>query len=97
MTTPQWVQDLVVGIRKDDFEKSRYEIQAELRDTGVRIGYNTIQKIINKQPVLKNVQHQKQIKQRRKLHIVRMKAEQHLRDKDLGYLVQIDTKHLYVS
>lgn len=96
MITPQWVQDLVIVIRRDDCEKSKYEIQAELRDTGVRLGYNTIQKIINKHPKLKNVQHQKQVKQHRKLHIARMKADRSLRDKDLGSLVQLDTKQLYV-
>lgn len=96
MATPQWVQNLVVAIRADDCEKSKYEIQAELADTGVKLGYNTIQKIINRHPGLKNMQHTKQVKQHRQRHIARMKADKSLRDKDLGSLVQIDTKHLYI-
>src|SRR3989338_10300762 len=49
MTTPKEVIDLIYQIRASDLEKSKYEIQAELKDLhGVSIGYNTIQKIINK-------------------------------------------------
>ena len=48
MTTPQVVIDQVVTIRREDPEKSKYEIQAELRDQGIVLGYNTIQKIINR-------------------------------------------------
>lgn len=96
MTTPVWIQELVVGIRQDDPEKSKYEICAELKDSGVTIGYNTIQKIINRHPELKHVQHQKQIKQHRKLSIIRLRAAKELRERELGSLVQIDTKHLYV-
>lgn len=95
-TTPRWVLDLVYKIREDDKEKSKYEIQAELKDCGVMVGSTTIQQVITDHPALHNTQHSKQIKQQRKRHIARMKADKSLRDKDLGSLVQIDTKHLYV-
>src|ERR1035437_3427848 len=55
MTTPKVVVDLICQIRDGDLEKSKYEIQAELKDLhGVSIGYNTIQKVINRDPRLQN-------------------------------------------
>src|SRR3989344_4813216 len=55
MTTPKSVVGLIYQIRGDDLEKSKYEIQAELKDIhGVSIGYNTIQKVINRNPKLLN-------------------------------------------
>src|SRR3989338_673925 len=45
MTTPREVVELVYRIRSADPEKSKYEIQAELREEHeLRVGYNTIQK-----------------------------------------------------
>ena len=97
MTTSQGVIDLVCQIRGQDPEKSKYEIQAELKDLyNIKIGYNTIQKIINRHIHLLNTQHQRKLRKHRNHAIARIKAAKELKDKDLGTLVQIDTKHLYV-
>lgn len=97
MTTPKELIDLIIAIRSDDLEKSKYEIQAELKDKhGVSIGYNTIQKIINKYPELTNTLHKRKLKAHRKLKIARIRAAKELKEKNLGSLVQIDTKYLYI-
>jgi putative transposase len=96
MTTPLWIQKRIYDIRSDDLEKSKYEIQAELRDEGVIVGRKCIQKVINRNPELANIQYRKKVKARKRRHIARMKAEVVLRDKDLGSLVQMDTKYFYV-
>ncbi len=97
MTTPKEVIELVIKIRGDDVEKSKYEIQAELNDLhDIKLGYNTIQKIINRHIHLLNSQHKVNVKRHKRRTISRLKAEAVLRDKDLGSLVQIDTKHLYI-
>lgn len=96
MTTPIGVINHIVKIRADDLEKSKYEIQAELKDLyGIKIGYNTIQKVINRHPELKNTLHSKAVK-RRKLKIERIKAGRELKDHSLGSLVQVDTKHVHI-
>lgn len=96
MTTPQFLIDEVVKIRKADLEKSKYEIRAELKDRGYLLGTSTIQKIINQRSALANVVHRKKMAKHQKLSIARARAEAKLRDKSLGSLVQIDTKHLYI-
>ena len=95
MTTPREVISLVCQIRKDDPEKSKYEIQAELREIhGVTLGYNTVQKIINRDPRLAILK--KKIKRHKNHKIDRMPAAYDLKDRDVGSLVQVDTKHYYV-
>lgn len=96
MTTPLWIQKRIYDIRLADLEKSKYEIQAELRDEGIMVGRKCIQKIINRNTELLNTQYRKKIKARKKRHIARMKAEVVLRDQALGSLVQMDTKYFYV-
>lgn len=96
MTTPLWLQKRIYDIRLDDLEKSKYEIQAELKDQGITVGRKCIQKVINRHPELLNTQHKKYIKACKKRHIARIKAEAVLRDKGLGSLVQVDTKYFYV-
>ena len=97
MTTPKEVVHLIHQIREADLEKSKYEIQAELKDLhGVSIGYNTIQKVINRNPKLLNTFHKKKLKAHRKLKIARLRAARELKEKNLGSLVQIDTKYLYI-
>ncbi|MBI4080518.1 MAG: transposase [Candidatus Levybacteria bacterium] len=96
MTTPEWLQKRIYDIRFNDVEKSKYEIQAELRDEGISVGRKCIQKIINRHPELLNTQHRKKMKKRKRRHIARMKAETVLRDQGLGSLVQMDTKYFYV-
>lgn len=96
MTTPQWIQEKIYHIRKADPEKSKYEIQAELKEAGIAVGQTAIQKVINRHIELQNLQQKKRLKKHRRLAIARIKAAKELREKDLGSLVQIDTKYIYV-
>jgi transposase len=96
MTTPIQVINRIKQVRKDDPEKSKYEIQAELRDEGISVGYNTIQKVINRNPDLLNTVHKYKLKKRRHFQIARIKATYELREKDLGSLVQMDTKYFSI-
>ena len=96
MTTPYWIQKEIYDIRLADVEKSKYEIQEELRRRGIVIGQQTIQKVINKHTELLNVQHRKKVKAHKNRTIARIKAEAVLRDKGLGSLVQVDTKYFTI-
>ena len=96
MTTPLWIQKRIYDIRADDLEKSKYEIQAELRDEGVIVGRKCIEKIIKRHPELLNVQHRKKVRAHRKHTIARVKASRELREKTIGSLVQVDTKYLTI-
>ena len=96
MTTPLWIQKRIYEIRINDLEKSKYEIQAELRDEGIVIGRKCIQKVINRHKELLNTQHRKRVRQHRNYKIARIKAAIELREKELGSLVQVDTKYFYV-
>ena len=96
MTTPTWILKKIYDIRKDDLEKSKYEIQAELLREDIKISCKVIQKVINRHLELKNTQHRATLKKHRNFSIARIKAAYELKDKDLGSLVQIDTKYLYV-
>lgn len=95
MTTPRVIIDRIYEIRKDDLEKSKYEIHEELLREGIKVAHNVIQKVINRNLELHNVQEAK-LKTRRRSQIARMRAARELREKELGSLVQVDTKHLYV-
>jgi len=96
MTTPPEVIQQVIGIRRSDLEKSKYEIAEELERQGVTLGTSTIQKIVNRHPELSNSQHLRRIKNHRKKSIARIKAAVELKNKYPGSLVQVDTKHLYI-
>ncbi len=96
MTTPAWILEEIYKIREADLEKSKWEIHEELRRRGILIAHNVIQKVINRHQALHNTQHRSKVKKRKQRHIARMKAEVILREKDLGSLVQIDTKYFYV-
>lgn len=96
MTTKQPVIDRIKSIREENVEKSKYEIQAELKDEGIVCGTTTIQKVINKHKELLNTQHNRRVKKHRNYKIARVKAARELREKDLGSLVQVDTKYFYV-
>jgi len=95
-TMPLYVQKRVYEIRKQDLEKSKYEIQEELKHEGIYSGQSAIQHVINKHRELLNLQHRKRMRIHRNRSIKRIKAAWNLREKELGSLVQIDTKHLYV-
>lgn len=96
MTTPTWILKRIYDIRLDDLEKSKYEIHEELLREGVSVCHDTIQKVINRHIELKNTQHKATLKKHRNYSIARIKAAYELKDKDLGSLIQIDTKYLYV-
>lgn len=93
---PQHVLTRIYDIRKSDLEKSKYEIQEELRREGIVIGQSAIQRVINSHRELLNVSHYKRVRKHRTLKIARIKAAKELRDKNLGSLVQVDTKYFYV-
>lgn len=89
--TPKEVINLICQIRSADPEKSKYEIQAELKDLhGISIGYSTIQKVINRNPKLLNTFHKKKLKAHRKLKIARLRAAKELKEKTPGSLVQAE-------
>lgn len=96
MTTPSWILKKIYDIRLNDLEKSKYEIHEELKREGIKVCHDTIQKVINRHSVLKNTQHKATLKKHRKYSIARIKAAYELKEKDLGSLVQIDTKYLYI-
>ena len=94
MTTPKWLQQKIYEIRLNDLEKSKYEIQAELKDEGIIVGRRCIEKIIKRHPELLNTQHKKRVRKHRRYKIARIKAARELKEKALGSLVQVDTKYL---
>lgn len=95
MTTHPDILRKIYEIRKADLEKSKYEIHEELSRQGIRVAHNVIQKVINRNPELHNVQAVK-LATRRRQQIARIKAARELREAGLGSLVQVDTKHLYI-
>lgn len=96
MTTPLWLLDKIYNIRKNDPEKSKYEIHEELKRQGIEVAHNVIQKVINRHSELLNTRHKRRVRRRKNYQIKRVKAARELREKDLGSLVQIDTKYFYV-
>ena len=97
MTTPLWILERIYAIRYADPEKSKYEIQAQLRDERVFIGRKCIEKVIKRHPELRNMEHLKRVRQHRIYKIARVKAAYELREKSLGSLVQIDTKYFSLT
>lgn len=96
MTTPKSMIDMIIKIRKNDMEKSKYEIQEELKRLDIHIGTSTIQKIINRKGLL-NTQHIQNIRRKRlKSKIHRIKAPKKAKYQYPGSLIQIDTKHIKI-
>lgn len=96
MTTAPEIIARIRQVRSADKEKSKYEIQAELRDEGIQVGTSTIQKVINRTPELHNMQYKRRLRKHRNHQIARLKAAKELREKGLGSLVQIDTQYFSV-
>lgn len=96
MTTPVYVQKKIYDIRIQDPEKSKYEIQAELKDQGIVVGRKCIEKIIKRHKELTNIQHRKNMRRHHRYKIARLKAAWELREKELGSLVQVDTKYFSI-
>jgi transposase-like protein len=96
MTTSPSILKLIYNIRLNDLSKSKYEIEEELKREGVKISCKVIQKVINRHVELQNTEHQRKLKKYRNYKISRIKAAIELKEKDLGSLIQIDTKHIYI-
>ena len=96
MTTDPRILKLIYDIRLADLSKSKYEIEEELKRAGIKVSRKVIQKVINRHFELRNDEHKIKLQKSIKLKIARIKAATELREKDLGSLVQIDTKHLYI-
>lgn len=96
MTTPQWIQKRIYAIRLADVEKSKYEIQAELKDQGIMVGRKCIEKVIKRHTELWNTQHRKKTKAHKNRSIARIKAARELREKEIGSLIQVDTKYFSI-
>lgn len=96
MTTPFWIIQRIYDIRKENLEKSKYEIQEELKRMGIVVGQSAIQKVINRHPELHNTQHKQNIRKHRHYLIARLKAARELKEKYPGSLVQVDTQYFYV-
>jgi len=96
MTTSRNILNRIYEIRKDDLEKSKYEIREELKRENIVVAHNVIQKVINRHSELKNSQHRKKVKKYKQRSIARLKASRELREKHVGSLVQVDTKYFYV-
>lgn len=96
MTTPSWILKKIYGVRLDDLEKSKYEIHEELLRENIKVCHDTIQKVINRHFELRNTQHKSTLKKHRNYSISRLRAAKELKEKELGSLVQIDTKYLYI-
>jgi transposase-like protein len=96
MTTPSLILKKIYNIRRNDLEKSKYEIHEELRRQGICVAHNVIQKVINRHTELKNIQHRKTAQKHKRRTIAHIKAAKELREKHLGSLVQVDTKYFYV-
>ncbi|MBI2599476.1 transposase [Candidatus Daviesbacteria bacterium] len=96
MTTQPWILKKIYDIRLNDLTKSKYEIEEELKREGIKVSSKVIQKVINRHSELKNTEHIRRINKSRNYKVARIKAAIELKDKDLGSLIQIDTKHLYI-
>jgi transposase InsO family protein len=96
MTTHPTVLKRIYDIRIEDPEKSKWEIHEELKRERILVAHNVIQKTINKHPELLNTQHKKRTDRHRNHKIARIRAAIELRERDLGSLVQVDTKHFYI-
>lgn len=96
MTTDPRILKLIYDIRFSDLSKSKYEIQEELKREGIKVSRKVIQKVINRHIELRNDTHKAKLQKSRNYKVARIRASKELREKDLGSLIQIDTKHLYI-
>lgn len=96
MTTATWILQKIYQIRLHSPWMSKYEIHEQLKREGTLVAHQVIQKVINRHTELRNTGHTRKLKASRKLKIARIKAAKELKEKELGSLVQIDTKHLYI-
>lgn len=93
-TDPQILQK-IYQIRLADLSMSKYKIKEALRRSGVNVSESVIQKVINRHLELKNPIKQHRVRKQR-YKITRVRASLELKEKALGSLVQVDTKHVYI-
>lgn len=96
MTTPPSILKRIYEIRLASPWMSKYEICEQLKREGIKISTKPIEKVIRRHNELKNTDHVRKVTRQRKYKIARIKAAKELKEKDLGSLVQIDTKYLYI-
>lgn len=96
MSTHISILKRIYEIRFNSPWMSKYEIEEQLKREGIKVSRKPIEKVIRRHPELHNTHHVKKINKSRKLKIARIKATRELKEKDLGSLIQIDTKHLYI-
>ena len=96
MTTDPQILKRIYEVRLDDPSMSKYKIQEQLKREDITISTKVIQKVINRHSELLNTEHKRKLTKSRHHKIARMRAAKELKEKDLGSLIQIDTKHLYV-
>lgn len=65
MTTSPAIIQKISDIRLADLEKSKYEIHEELLRLGIKVAHNVIQKVINRNPKLHNIQSANQASRRK--------------------------------
>ena len=82
MTTDPAILKKIYDIRLADLEKSKYEIHEELKRQGIKVAHNVIQKVINRNQSLHNIQSTK-LASKRRMQIARIKAARELRDKEI--------------
>ena len=96
MTTSPMVVQRIYQIRLNDLTMSKYKIKEQLKREGINISTKVIQKVINRHSELINTENKKRLQRHRRYKISRIRASLELKEKSLGSLVQIDTKHFYV-
>lgn len=96
MTTPTWILQKIYLTRLNNPWMSKYEIHEQLKRQGIAVAHQVIQKVINRHCELRSTEHTRKVRASRKLKIARVMAAKELKEKELGSLVQVDTKHLYI-
>jgi transposase InsO family protein len=96
MTTPVSILKRIYEIRLNCPWMSKYEIEEQLKREGIKISTKPIERVIKRHPELHNTDHVRKVNKHRRYKIARIRAAYELKEKDLGSLVQIDTKYLYI-
>lgn len=97
---PGAVTEKIISIRRENMGLSKYKVSKILfRDYGIVISPSTVNRILNRQGLIKEAEIIRGIEKRRSktnYRIKRLRAERSLRNIAPGVLVQVDTKHLSV-
>ncbi len=96
ITTEPYILKRIYEVRLNDLTMSKYKIKEQLRRAGIIISTKVIQKVINRHSELINTEQRRKLQRHRRYKIASIRASLELKEKSLGSLVQIDTKHFYV-